>query len=96
MLRGSYAAQPACSQPPDQTFPWILHLCPFHSQQDVDFSDLSAPCLHVFLGELSKSDDEFEPFRPLSLGAELSPAQEIAFGDDTDQFAFLIEVPASR
>ena len=47
-------------------------------------------------GELSKSDDEFEPFRPLSLGAELSPAQEIAFGDDTDQFAFLIEVPASR
>ena len=36
MLRGSYAARPACSQPPDQTFPWILHLCPFHSQQDVD------------------------------------------------------------
>ena len=34
--------------------------------------------------------------RVLSLGAELSPAQEIAFGDDTDQFAFLIEVPASR
>ena len=36
MLRGSYAARPACSQPPDQTFPWILHLGPFHSQQDVD------------------------------------------------------------
>src|SRR6516162_272568 len=63
--------------------------CPWIGSHD--FSDFSAPCLHVFLGELSRSEDEFEPFRPLPLGAQLPSAQEIAFGDDTDQFAFLIE-----
>ena len=56
-----------------------------------DLRDFTARCLHVFLSELARTEDEFEPLRTLALGADFAAAQKIAFRDDTDQFALGID-----
>src|SRR5262249_18542276 len=56
-----------------------------------DIFDFLARCLHVFLGELAWSKDEFEPFRAAPLGAKFTTPQKIALGNDTDEPAFFVD-----
>ena len=56
-----------------------------------DLGNFPARRMHVFLGELAGAEDEFEPFRPLALGADFTTAQKISLGNDADQFALGID-----
>ena len=56
-----------------------------------DLHDFPARRVHVFLGQFARAEDEFEPFRALSLGADFAAPQKISFRHDADQLAFCID-----
>src|SRR5262249_12700248 len=56
-----------------------------------DVFDFSARTVRIFLRELARPDDEFEPFRPLPLGAQFTTAKKIALGHHADQLTLLID-----
>jgi hypothetical protein len=47
--------------------------------------------VNIFAGELARTNEEFDPARPLALRAGLSPAQEVALCDNADQRAGAID-----
>src|SRR5271169_1204011 len=56
-----------------------------------DLVDFSPRGMDIFVGEAARPDDEFQPFRPAALRAELAAAQEIAFGHDAYQFTVFVD-----
>jgi hypothetical protein len=45
----------------------------------------------VFVGQPARPDEILEPARPPALRSGLRPPQEIAFGHDSDERAFLVD-----
>jgi hypothetical protein len=47
--------------------------------------------VNVFLGELARPKEKFEPFRTTPLRTKLTAPQKIALGNDTDELAFFVD-----
>ena len=56
----------------------------------IDLLDLAAMKMRVFIGQPTRSNQEFEPSRSSTLRSGFDPPKEIAFGNNSDQTACLV------